>query len=388
MLRSVPTVRRRRAMPRTVSGVDQRIADVLDQARRSRAGILAQGAYRLWVLHPSWAMALKGAVAAALAWFIGLLAPEPLSDYPYYAPLGAVVATTGTLARSARTSAQATAAILIGAAVARVVDLVLDPGAPAIAITVGLALLFTGWRPLGEMGSWAVTAALFVLILGTSDPAAFVGAYAGLVVVGAAVGVAVNLLFPPLPLTPSEMTLDRLRDVLVEQLELLSGGLELDVPPSQDEWAERRRAIEPARAEAREAVARSKEAVRANRKARRYRDWATSQVRRAGALGIAASVVDETTRLVAEWETRDRDDVALGQALRPPSARALRAFAAVLETLGRDGVDAAALADLERAVEDLRRGVRETRANSDQDYFVAGALVLVLRRGAAAVSEV
>jgi uncharacterized membrane protein YgaE (UPF0421/DUF939 family) len=369
-----------------VASVEGRLARVTGEARRSWAGRLTERAYRQWVLHPSWSMAAKGATAAALAWFVGLLAPAPFSEYPYYAPMGAVVATTGTLSRSARESAQAIGAILIGAGIARGVDLVLDPGAPAIAIAVGIALLASGWRLLGSMGSWAVTSALFVLILGAGDPASYVGAYAGLVVAGALVGVAVNLAFPPLPLTPSELVLDRLRDVLAEQLEALADGLGADELPSQDEWAQRRREIEPILARAQDAVSRSKEAVRANRRARRYREWTTSQVRRGGLLHTLATVVDDTTHLVAEWETRERDDVALGPPLRPPAARALAALAAAVRTLDADGTDPGALTSLTRATDEYHDAVRETRRRTNQDYFVAGAIVLALRRARSALA--
>ncbi len=371
-----------------MAGVEGRLARVTGKGRRSWAGRLTERAYRQWVLHPSWAMAAKGATAAALAWFLGLLAPAPFSEYPYYAPMGAVVATTGTLSRSARESVQAIGAILIGAAIARGVDLVLDPGAPAIAIAVGVALLASGWRRLGSMGSWAVTSALFVLILGAGDPASYVGAYAGLVVAGALVGVAVNFAFPPLPLTPSELVLDRLRDVLAEQLEALADGLGADELPSQDEWAQRRREVEPTLAQAQEAVSRSKEAVRANRRARRYRDWTTSQVRRGGLLHTLAAVVDDTTRLVAEWENRELDEVALGPPLRPPAARALTALAAAVRSLDSDGTDPEALTALAEATDAFHDAVRETRGrSSNQDYFVAGAIVLALRRSRRALAS-
>src|SRR5690606_8575909 len=103
-------------------------------ARRAR-GVLSAAQQR-WVRHPRWSLAVRGAIAAALAWFVGVLAPEPFSDYPYYAPLGAVVATPSTLARSVRESVQAVLAILVGAAIARVVDLALYPSAASVALVV------------------------------------------------------------------------------------------------------------------------------------------------------------------------------------------------------------------------------------------------------------
>ncbi|WP_179951046.1 FUSC family protein [Xylanimonas oleitrophica] len=373
----------------------ERIPQVVDRARRSRAGVLAQGAHRLWVLHPSWSTAVKGAVAAAIAWFVGHLVPAPFSDYPYYAPLGAVVAATGTLARSARTSLQATAAILLGALIARAVDAVLDPGAAAIALATGIALVVSGWRRLGEMGGWTATSALFVLILGSADPEVFVGAYAGLVVVGATIGVAVNLLFPSLPLTPSEVMLDRLRDTLVDQLEALADGLDRQEPPDEDGWTQRRRAIGPTLAEAETAVERSREAVRANRRVRRYRDWAQAQTRRAEALRTVADVVDDTTRLMADWERSDLPDLALGRRLRPLAAEALHTLADALRAhrLRLEAQDPAereeakeALDHLAAAITALRDGVRHAREEDDRDYFVAGALVLELRRARVALA--
>ncbi|ROS74356.1 aromatic acid exporter family protein [Cellulomonas sp. PhB143] len=358
--------------------------DTSAHGRRPRRFLDA--AHRQWVLHPRWSLALKGAVSAALAYLVGVLAPAPLSDYAYYAPLGAVVATTSTLVRSVRESLQALAAILVGAAIARGVDLVLAPDEVSVALVVGLALLVSGWRPLGEMGSWAVTSALFVLILGNAEKVEFVGAYSGLVVVGSLVGIAVNLLVPPLPLTPTEAALDRLRDVLVEQLEALAGGLEGDRAPSEDEWGERRRAVSPTLAEAREAVGLTREASRANPRLRWHRDWAAAQVDRAGALETSADVVTDLVRLLVEWEQSGRDDLAFGSRLRPAAAAALHAYADALRTVGEDAEDDDALARLDEAAESLRRAVRDARRELDKDFFVAGALVLALRRGASAVA--
>nr|WP_277818585.1 aromatic acid exporter family protein [Cellulosimicrobium arenosum] len=349
-------------------------------------------------MHPQWSIAAKGAVAAALAWYVGLLAPEPFSDYPYYAPLGAVVASTSTLVRSVRESVQATVAILLGAAIARLVDLVLVPGALSIAVVVGLALLVSGWARLGDMGFWAVTSALFVLIIGNTDKFGFVGAYAGLVAVGALVGVLVNLAIPPLPLLPSEVAMDRLRDTLAAQADDLAEGLEQNSPPSREEWEERRQAVDATLGQARVAVARTREATRANPRARRYREWARAQVRRGRALDESADVTDTLVRLVAEWENAGRDDLALGPHLRPDAARALRAYADALRapwspSSDERGADTPSENEtrgrLDDATEGLRRAVRRSRqgvqADGDldpqHDYFVAGAIVLALRRG-------
>lgn len=368
----------------SAAGGSRRGGRAVEAGARARRAVAA--AQRQWVRHPRWSLAVKGAVAAALAWFVGVLAPEPFSDYPYYAPLGAVVATTSTLARSVRESTQAILAILVGAAIARGVDLVLSPSALSVALVVGLALLCSGWRRFGEMGTWAVTSALFVLIIGNAAKVEFVGAYAGLVVVGAAIGVGINLLVPPLPLTPTEEALDGLRDTLVDQVEALADGLDGERPPSAEEWEERRREVEPTLARARDAVARTREAARANIRLRRHRDWAVSQVRRAQELEVSADVVGSLVRLLVEWEREGRDDLALGARLRPLAARALDAYAAALRSVSTEPAEEEALRALAARAEDLRRAVREARQEVDEDYFVAGAVVLALRRGAAVLA--
>jgi hypothetical protein len=352
---------------------------------------------RTWASHPRWSLAVRGALAATLAWLAGTLAPAPFSEYPYYAPLGAVLATTSTVVRSVRDSLQAVAAVLVGAVVARGVDLVPLPGPLEIAVVVGIALVCVGWRVLGDMGNWAVMSAIFVLILGDRDGMAYIGSYAGLIVVGAAIGIGINLLLPPLPLVPSELALARLRDGLAEQVEELATWLDDEGPLAPGEWEHRRHQLYPTIERARAAVARTREASRANLRVRNNGNayWLASQTRRAGALGTSAEVVDEIVRLLVEWERDGRDDVALGRNLRPTFATTLRAFASALragET--REAADAAgnaaqeaadAVRRLDESLDELSDQVRAARRSTERDYFVAGALIVNLARGADAL---
>ncbi|MEU4361685.1 FUSC family protein [Promicromonospora sp. NPDC023987] len=361
---------------------------------RPRGAVAA--AHRAWLSHPRWALAVKGAFAASLAWFVGLVAPEPFAEYPYYAPLGAVLATTSTVVRSVRDSLQSVAAVLVGAIIARAVALLPLPGPLELAVVVGIALLCVSWRIFGEMGNWAVMSAIFVLILGSGDGADYIGSYAGLIVVGAAIGIGVNVLLPPLPLTPSELALGRLRDGLADQVESLASWLENEGPLAPEEWEDRRQQLVPTVERARAAVAQTREASRANVRVRYNgnRHWVDSQTRRAGALGTSADVVDEIVRLLVEWEREGRDDVALGQQLRPEFAGTLQAFAAALRTaVTRDTANepdraqkaAEAVDRLDESIKGLRKVVRTARQSSEYDYFVAGALIVKLARGAGAL---
>ncbi|MGW6228556.1 hypothetical protein ACWFQT_15700, partial [Cellulosimicrobium cellulans] len=134
------------------------------------------------------------------------------------------------------------------------------------------------------------------------------------------------------------------------------------------------------------AVARTREAARANIRLRRHRDWAVSQVRRAQELEVSADVVGSLVRLLVEWEREGRDDLALGARLRPLAARALDAYAAALRSVSTEPAEEEALRALAARAEDLRSAVREARQEVDEDYFVAGAVVLALRRGAAVLA--
>lgn len=351
--------------------------------------------HHAWVLHPRWSLALRGALAAALAWTVAVVAPAPFSDYPFYAPLGAVVATTSTLARSVKESLQTIGALLLGAAIALAADVALPTGALSIALAVGVGLLCAGWRVLGNSGVWVANSAIFVLVLGRGEDAEYIGAFAGLVAVGAVIGAGVNLLLPPLYLTPSELALDRLRDALIDQLEELARWLESDGPLEPDEWERRRQGLGPTIEAAQAAVARTGEASRGNPRARRHGDRTQQQARRVATLGAAAGVVDETVRILVDWEPTGRDDVALGPHLRPELAIVLRALAGALRTPAagseQDGVAEGAAgaegprAEFGRAVERLQDTVREARTASGEDLLVAGALVVVLRRGATAL---
>ena len=362
--------------------VPPRPAQITARVRTSRTGVLTGRALRLWALNPRWSMAVKASVAAALAWYVGVLAPAPFSDYPYYAPLGAVIATSTTVARSVRETAQTTGAILLGVVIARLADAFLDPGALSIAVVVCLATLGAGWSRLGEMGAYVTTTALFVLVIGSGDPGDFVGAYAGLVVAGALVGIGVNFAFPPLPLSPSDVALDGLRDTLADQLDSLADGLRGDRPPTAEEWDDRRFAIRPVLEKSRAAVAYAGEASKGNWHARRYSAWSVAQARRSVMLEKHANLVDHLTNLLTETETQTARDPALGPNLRPPAADALAEYAAALRALEVSTDDS--IPDpptaLRHAVDALRDAVREQRSRREGDFLAAGALVLGLDR--------
>ncbi|MEE6273755.1 FUSC family protein [Georgenia wangjunii] len=359
------------------------MGDLLERWRRRRPGWLG----RTWARHPRLAMAVRAAVAAAIAWYVGLAMPDPLGDYPYYAPMGAVVATSFTLAGSVRESVQAVASIALGAVIALVIDSVGEPNVLGVALVVALGVLVAGWRVLGSMGSWVVTGALFTLVFGQTDPAGYVGAFAGLTAVGAAIGLGVTWVFPALPLAPAQEAVMRVRAMLVAQLRDLADGLDRDTPPDADEWAAHRRTLEPLIATMRTAVREAEEAGRGNRRARHYAEPLAHSVQQARSLDQAAFLVENLTEILISEERAENERVALGPELRPAAARALAALATALETVrhaqtsgaGDDGDDDyAAAAD---ALEGLVAEMQRVRGHYPDDAFLpASAVASSIRR--------
>ncbi|KQS66936.1 hypothetical protein ASG41_11185 [Modestobacter sp. Leaf380] len=364
---------------------------VVDSARRARRW--TGGLVRTWARHPRYGLAAKAALAASLAWAVVQLVPGPAAAYPYYAPLGAVIATSTTLAGSAREAAQTVVAISLGAAVALGVDALAYPNGATIAVVVALGVLLAGWRALGDSGSWVATAALFTLIIGDRDPFGYVAGYAGLTLLGAAIGLAVTAAFPPLPLAPAQAQLAQLRDLLADQLDDLAAGLRQESPPAGHEWQERMHAIDPVLNSTRTAVQLSDQARRGNRRARRYAEEAQQQYEHARALESLAFLVADVTELVREHETAElqMDEIAMGPTLRPPTAQALAAIAAALRSIADDAIgddvvgDPAVVATARVAVEELAGHVRRQRTATGGDLFVAGSVVTTLRRCLTAV---
>jgi uncharacterized membrane protein YgaE (UPF0421/DUF939 family) len=222
-------------------------------------------------------LAVKCAVAAALAWLLVLPLGGVADDYPYYAPLGAVVAVGTTVVHSLRASVQSVMALTLGAALSIGVGLLPLPEVIAIAAVVGVGTMAAGWRHVGEMASWVPISGLFILIIGRSDPGNYGFAYAALTGLGAAVGVLVNGAVPPLPLTATSATQSALLHRLASQLDDLADGLLQDPLPSAEEWEKRRWAIEPHNKQMRLMVEEATEARRGNWRASRWSETADRQ---------------------------------------------------------------------------------------------------------------
>ncbi|MBI9115693.1 FUSC family protein [Sanguibacter suaedae] len=333
-----------------------------------------------WNRHPRWGLAVRATVAAVIAFPVALLVPEPWSAYPYYAPLGAVVATSVTLASSARESAQAVGAILLGAAVAQVVDLLVPWTLPSLALVVLVGVALSGLRVLGGLGSWVPTSALFVLIVGDADPVGYTGAYIGLTFVGAVIGILVNAVKPPLPLTPATFALHDLRKAVVAQLDDLGDALVAEERPGPDEWLGHQHDLVTVARQVDDAVARATEAAEANWAARRHAAWRAHQSRQSRLFVDLTHRVAELTGLVVESErSRLRSDPLDGD-LRTVTARTFRDVARAVEAADRLDGDADAYDAARRAVDDLETTVGRVRVDPSREPGAAVGITLALSR--------
>lgn len=306
--------------------------------------------------------------------------PCPAAEYPYYAPLGAVIATSTTLRGSVVESLQTVAGIVVGAAIALGVSAVMPSTWLTVSVVVLLGALVAGWKRLGSGSSWVPTAALFVLIIGTGDPLGYVTGYAGLTLLGAAIGMAVNAAVPPLPLAPSQVRLWRLRDALADRLDALADGLWQPEAPSAREWADRHRSVQPLLEDMRRAVAQTAEARRGNRRVRRHRQAADEQYEQAKALERLTFLVEQMTQLLEDSERSENERTALGPALRPPTAEALARLSDVLRTTEAATAETDDAHAAEEALDRLVDAVRHARGSTDDDLFAAASVIISLRR--------
>ena len=105
---------------------------------------------RTLTANPRFGMAVRAAAAASISWGLVHVLPRFAADYPYYAPLGAVIATSTTVAASMRQSWQTVAAIALGAGLALAIDQLLGRNLGTVAAVVGIGVLLGGWKRLGS----------------------------------------------------------------------------------------------------------------------------------------------------------------------------------------------------------------------------------------------
>lgn len=343
---------------------------------------------RRLLLHERIQMAAKAAVAAALAWFAAeiLTSGSELESYQYYAPLGALVAVQPTVAASLRSSVEAVLSIATGGVIGLAVHGVLDPGLGALAVGVFAGVLAGGLPWLGTSRSWVPVVALFVLLVGGQDPWTYSLAYVLLALLGAVLAVGVNVAVPALRLSQGRTALVRAQDLLADQLTDLAAGLRQHPAPSRQEWARRRRDIDPAVDAMRSAVAEMLQARRGNPRARWHTTETDRQQRAAHGLARVAVLVEDLVAAFGEYHRGDLPTSPLDDDLAATTAEALEDLAAVVrDYLSPMDPDDERVVAVEQRIQAVTDEFARRRDLDPVDLAVLGGVVANLRRALATV---
>jgi uncharacterized membrane protein YgaE (UPF0421/DUF939 family) len=330
---------------------------------------------------------IRAAIAAGLAWQVAVVLPPLLSDYAYYAPLGAVIAVHPTVADSAGAAWRTVLAIMLGFGLAVLVYEATPslPGSLTIALLVALAIGVEKWRLLGQQAGWVSFAAVLMLTVGAEDPSSYVLRYAGLTLIGAVVGVLVTtVLFPPLQLTQAVEQIARTRDMLAVHLEAMAARLACDRVPSPAEERRWMAVLGPELDRMRRAEALVERARRANPRASRWQEAAARIRAESRVLDRVAVLIDDLTALVSELRPHRRGnqtDVGTAQLL----SDALTALAGVLRNPyhSGDGTTPDPRAEqIDAAMEALDQMVeRLSFLPGDRSLLPVSAVVVGVQRG-------
>jgi uncharacterized membrane protein YgaE (UPF0421/DUF939 family) len=241
--------------------------DTMRRARSSRLAIpfrpASSGPVRYWQDRSR--LAVKGALAAAVAWVLAKYAAG--QPDPYFAPLAALLGVYSTVARSLRESIQYIAGFVLGAALAIPVGMLLGPGTAGIAVIVLAGMLIASWRRLGDQSAQVTFTALFALLLGGHQPLHYVTHRMSEVAIGVVTGLVINIaVFPPLQLRPAEHAVRQWGDDIADALAVL-GDAVTDPRRGGQLWPQHDKQLSTSAEQAREAARHARESLRWNPRA-------------------------------------------------------------------------------------------------------------------------
>jgi uncharacterized membrane protein YccC len=341
-----------------------------------------------WITSARLLLAAKTALAVGIAWVIAPLIPGVAEDYPYYAPLGALVSMTPTLVGSVRTGLQSLLGLVIGILLAGAVIIFAAPNVITISLIVGVGVLIAGSRWLTAGGDYVPIAALFVLIIGGGDAENYSIGYLVQMTVGVGVGLAVNFIIsPPLTVSTAVVRLEEFRRMLAHHLDDMAKALVESWPPEHEEWATRSDVLRDTSEGVREALRGADESRKGNpRKALNPHDLTKDYESLYALESITFHVRDMTEVLAATIWARPFH-AELPEAMREPLSDVLRAVGGVL-VAAEEGYDmdervAAANEALETALDRLDR----VEDSSVSKLSTAAAVAMNARRIIAVMTE-
>ncbi len=275
--------------------------------------------------------AAKAAVAVGIAWSVAPYLPGVADEYPYYAPLGALVSMYPTLMGSLRNALQTLGSLAVGILLAGAVLVFSEPNVVTISLAVGVGALIaaTGW--FGVNREFIPVTALFVLIVGGPNADAYSIGYLEQISLGIVIGLLVNMLiFPALSLDAVGRELSNYRLVLADHLSEVAEALTQSWPPERDGWASRNDALVSVSRDVRAALHYADDSRKANPRARIHRRDLSADDEDLAALETVTFHVRDLTDVLAGAVWGTPIHVELRPELRPSLSLALDAVAAVL----------------------------------------------------------
>ncbi|MBG6237527.1 uncharacterized membrane protein YgaE (UPF0421/DUF939 family) [Mycetocola sp. CAN_C7] len=284
-----------------------------------------------WLVHPRLLLAVKTGVAVGIAWLIAPLMPGVADDYPYYAPLGALISMSPTLMSSVKHGVQTLAALAIGILLAGIVIFLAEPNVITISLVIGVGVLIAGSRWLTTGGDYVAVAALFVLIVGGQNADAYSIGYLVQMSVGITVGLAVNMIvLPPLNFSAAVLQLASFRTQLSTHMREIAAALVETWPPEHEQWAGRSGALAETADEVRAAVRHADESRRLNPRARLHQRDLNRDYEDLTALETMTFHVRDLTGVLSASIWEGPFPAELPEGLREPLSTTLCAVADVL----------------------------------------------------------
>ncbi|TFD86365.1 FUSC family protein [Cryobacterium serini] len=334
-----------------------------------------------YLMRPRALQVVKISIAVAIAWSLAPLMPGTAKDFPYYAPLGALLSMHPTLARSIHSSVQTLAGVLIGIGLAGIVVIVSEPTVWTLSLAVGLGTLIGGMKWMGAGGEYVPITALFVLIIGGPNADGYSIGYATQICLGIVVGLAVNLLIlPPLAIGPARERLAGFRRTLTRHLTDVGDALVESWPPARDDWATQGETLNAAARQVRTAVQTADESRKGNPRAWFTRANLDADYDALVALENVTFHIRNLTEVLAGMVWGKPIALELPPELRPVLSEALHAVAAAI-TAGDDDERQPDLLDQAGvAIEAILRKMQQEIEAGAASLSPTAAIVIDLKR--------
>lgn len=331
---------------------------------------------------PRLQLAAKAGLAAGLAFLFAPLMPGAAAQYPYYAPLGALVAMYENVSGSMRQGLQTLVGLGLGIGLAFLLVNFSEPTPVTVAVVIGLGVLLAGFPRLGAGRDWIPTAALLVLLVGGHNPDDFSFGYLLQMGVGVAVGIVVNLVvFPPLHFNAAALSLAELRWALAQQLSDMGDAMQEEWPPEHEEWSLRSEELAQAARSVRAAVQKADASRKANPRRLRHRRDVDRDYSDLRGLERVTFHIQDMTEVLADVIWNKEAPFVIPLPYSEPLAAALHAVGGVLRSMEDEHPDRQEerIAEATAAVDALAGRIAAEEANPDEPS-AAESILLSLHR--------